>query len=131
VIQIQILSGKMAGATSVARRFPFRVGRSRSADFQIEEPGVWDDHLKFSRGPDNSIELTAQPGALVHLNDQPVTTSRVRNGDLIEIGGVRLVVGLSPTRHKPLRIREGLVWIGLGLIGLFEVGLIYWLLDIN
>ena len=121
----------MAGATSVARRFPFRVGRSRSADFQIEDAGVWDEHLTLSKGEDRSIQLTAQPGALVSVNDQLVTNSPLRSGDVIEIGAVRLLFGLSPTRHRALRIREGLVWIGLSLVGLFEVGLIYWLLEIN
>jgi hypothetical protein len=129
VLQLQVLSGKMAGVTSVARRFPFTVGRSGSAHMRIEDDGVWDNHLTFSLRRDRTIELTAQPGALVTVNGQSVPTAVVRNGDIIEMGAARLVFGLSPTRQKGTSLRETLVWLGLILIGLIEVGLIYYLLE--
>ena len=119
----------MAGADYIARHFPFHVGRSPSADLRIEDTGVWDEHLTFSLGADRAVELAAQPGALVSVNDENVSTAALRNGDVIEIGAVRIRFSLSPTRQKGLRLRESLVWIGLMLIALIEVGLIYWLLE--
>lgn len=118
----------MAGSSCVARHFPFCVGRSASAHFRIEDDGIWENHLTFSRGAEHTIELTAHPGALVSVNDQAVSNSPLRNGDVIELGAVRILFALSPTRQRGLRFREGLVWIGLMLVALLEVGLIYWLI---
>jgi len=62
MVQLKILSGTRAGTTWAARRFPVRIGRSPSADLQLEEPGVWDHHLQldFKRG--TGFILSAQPG---------------------------------------------------------------------
>ena len=119
----------MAGVEWVARRFPFRVGRSASADLRIEEGGVWDDHLTFSLGDDQVVELTVQPGALASVNGESVSSTPLRNGDVIAVGAVNLRFALSPTRQKGLRVRESLVWICLALLALAEIGLIYWLLE--
>jgi len=119
----------MAGADFVARRFPFQVGRSSSADLRIEDAGIWDEHLTFSLSADRTVEVFAKAGALVSVNDQSVSTAALRSGDVIEIGAVRIRFSLSPTRQKGLRLRESLVWIGLILIALIQVGLIYWLLE--
>jgi len=35
--------------------------------------------------------------------------------------------GLSPTRHRSLRLREVLTWIAFALLCLGQVALIYWL----
>lgn len=118
----------MAGTETVVRHFPFRVGRSASANWQIEDSGVWDQHLTFSLQPDHTIELTAQPGAFVSLNGETVSTAQLRNGDVIGMGAAQIYFALSPTRQKGLRIRESLVWTGLVLVALLEVGLIYWLI---
>ena len=48
MVQFKIVSGKMAGTEQVARRFPFRIGRSAEADLRLEDDGVWDDHLELS-----------------------------------------------------------------------------------
>ncbi len=118
----------MAGSELVARHFPFRIGRSATANLRLEDPGMWDEHLVLSLTSDSKIELTAQPGALAGLNGETVTHAALRNGDLIQIGAVQLQFGLSPTRQKDLRCRETLVWTGLALLCLFQVVLIYWLL---
>jgi hypothetical protein len=133
VVQLHILSGKMAGVDWVARRFPFRVGRSPSANLRLEDDGVWDDHLTFSLAPNRTVELTPQPGAWASINGETVSTPtlELHNGDLIAIGAVTLRFGLSPARQKGLRLREGLVWLGLMLIALLEIGLIYWLIGLT
>ena len=68
MIQLKILSGKMAGTVTVARRFPFRVGRSPAANLRIEEPGIWDDHLTLSLTAAGQIEATVASGALATVN---------------------------------------------------------------
>ena len=64
---------------------------------------------------------------MASLNHLPVRQASLRNGDLIELGAVQLQFGLSPTRHRSLRLREVLTWIALGLLCLGQVALIYWL----
>ena len=51
MVQLKILSGKKAGTAWVARRFPVRIGRSAGADLQLEESGVWDEHLQLDFKP--------------------------------------------------------------------------------
>ena len=70
MIQLKILSGKMAGTETVARRFPFRIGRSQSADLRLEEDGVWDEHLELAFDAATGFVLTAHQDALAAVNGQ-------------------------------------------------------------
>jgi pSer/pThr/pTyr-binding forkhead associated (FHA) protein len=128
MVQLKVLSGQKAGTTWVARRFPVRIGRSAAADLQLEEDGVWDQHLQLDFNPAEGIVLSALPNALAAVNGQPVHRAVLRNGDAIDIGSLRMRFWLSETRQVGLRFREGLTWAGIAAICLGQVGLIYWLL---
>jgi pSer/pThr/pTyr-binding forkhead associated (FHA) protein len=128
MVQLKVLSGKKAGTAWVARRFPVRIGRSAAADLQLEESGVWDQHLQLDFKPAAGIVLSAQPDALAAVNGQPVQQAVLRNGDTIEIGSLKMQFWLSETRQAGLRVREGLTWAGIAAISLGQIGLIYWLL---
>jgi hypothetical protein len=129
MIQFKILSGKTAGSTSVARRFPFRVGRASGADLLLEEPGVWDDHFHVEFEAGNGYIASTQGDALMTINGKAVQEKTLlRNGDSIEIGGARLQFWLGETRQSAMRIREFLVWLGIAAITLAQVYLIYRLL---
>ena len=128
MVQLKVLTGKKAGTAWVARRFPVRIGRSSAADLQLEESGVWDQHLQLDFHPAEGIVLSAQPNALATVNGQPVQQALLRNGDAIAIGSMRLQFWLSETRQGGLRIREGLTWAGIAAISLGQICLIYWLL---
>jgi hypothetical protein len=128
MIQLKVLSGKKAGTAWVARRFPVRIGRSSAADLQLEESGVWDQHLQLYFNPEVGIVLSAQPDALAAVNGQSVHETVLRNGDAIDIGSLRMQFWLSETRQAGLRVREGLTWAGIAAISLGQIGLIYWLL---
>ena len=128
MVQLKVLSGKRAGMTWVARRFPVRVGRSGAMDLQLEEVGVWDQHLQLDFDPAEGIVLSVQQNALASVNGQPVDHAVLRNGDAIEIGSLRMQFWLSETRQEGLRLREGLTWAGIAAISLGQVGLIYWIL---
>ena len=92
MVQLKVLSGKKAGTAWVARRFPVRIGRSAAADLQLEEDGVWDQHLQLDFDPAEGIVLSAQPNALATVNGQPVQQTVLRNGDAIEIGSLKTAV---------------------------------------
>ena len=128
MIQFQILSGKTAGTRWVARHFPVRIGRAAANDLQLQDNGVWDEHIELNFDRRQGFVLTAKPNALVTVNREAVQTARLRNGDSIELGAVHLQFWLGETRQHGLRIREWFVWTLIAVISLGEVALVYWLL---
>lgn len=129
MIQLRILSGKQAGASWVARRFPVRIGRAGGADLRLEEMGVWDEHLRLDLVRGEGVRLRATPEALVRVNDQPLQEAILRNGDLVELGPVRLQFWLSETRQRALALREVLSWLIIGMVAAGQALLLYWLLS--
>ena len=128
MIQFSILSGKKAGTSWVARRFPVRIGRAAGSDLQIEEEGVWDQHLQVDFIPSDGFVLSAGPDTLIAVNAQPVQETILHSGDVIEAGSLKLQFWLSETRQTGLRLREGLTWAAIAAISLGQIALIYWLL---
>ena len=129
MILLQILSGKQAGTRWVARRFPVRIGRSAANDLQLEESGIWDEHLELTCDPAEGFLLDPRPNALVTVNRETVRDARLRNGDTIEIGPVQIRFWLAETRQRGLRIREWVVWTLVAAVSLGEIALVYWLLQ--
>ncbi len=129
MVLLRILSGKKAGEAFIARRFPVRVGRSSAADLRVEEDGVWEQHFELDFRPAEGFFLKAHPEALARINGETVAQSRLKNGDGIEIGSVKLQFWLSETRQGTLRVREWLTWTGIAVVSLGQIFLIYWLLN--
>lgn len=128
MVQLKILSGKKAGTVWTARRFPVQVGRAAGCELRLEEDGVWDRHLLLHfRRPDGFV-LTTESEALAAVNGDSVREAVLRNGDIIELGALKLQFWLSETRQFGLGLREALVWLGIAAVCLGQVGLIYWLL---
>jgi len=117
MVQLRIVSGPMAGREVTARRFPFGLGREPAADLSLPAPGVWERHAQIHYCRGRSVELHSHPEAFTGLNGQPVHQAKLRNGDLIELGSVKLQFWLSPARQASLWPREWLTWLALG--GLF------------
>ena len=128
MIQLEILSGKTAGARWVARRFPVGIGRSANADLQLEEHGVWDEHLQISLHPAAGFVLETQPDAIAVVNSRPVERAILRNGDTIEIGAVKLRFWLAEAPQRGLRLRENFAWAIIAAVCLSQVALVYWLI---
>ncbi len=127
MVQLRILSGKKAGSVWTARHFPVRIGRASNAHLRLEEDGVWDRHLLLQfRRPDGFV-LTTESEALAAVNGDPVHEAVLRNGDIIELGALKLQFWLSETRQFGLGFREALVWVGITAVCLGQAGLIFWL----
>jgi pSer/pThr/pTyr-binding forkhead associated (FHA) protein len=90
MIQLNILSGKSAGAQSVARHFPFRIGRAAGNGLQLEDDGVWDQHLTLEFQKKEGFNLTTSANALATVNGEPVQNIILRNGDTITVGSVKI-----------------------------------------
>jgi len=129
VIQLDILSGKKAGASIVARRFPFQAGRAPGSGLPLEDDGVWDRHLVFNLHRGSAVVLNVQANALTTVNGVPVQTASLKNGDLVEFGAVKLRFSLSPARQRSQRWREVALWLGLALIFVAQLATIYWLME--
>ncbi len=127
MVQFKIVSGKMAGTERVARHFPFRIGRAAAADLQLEDDGIWDEHLELVFDATLGFVLTAQPNAIAMINGQPFREAVLRNGDAIEIGALKIRFWLGQTRQASLRAREWLTWAACALVLAVQLGLIYWL----
>jgi len=125
MVQLNILSGKQAGRQTLVRRFPFRVGRAAGNDLQLEDDGVWDEHLTLEFPAGEKFVVRTAPGALAALNHQPLQSATLRNGDLLGLGSVQLQFWLAATRQRGLRWREALVWALLAAVTLVQLGLIY------
>ncbi len=128
MVQLQILSGKHAGAVAVARHFPFAVGRDKAADLRLEEEGIWDQHLEIKLQMPEGFTLTVHPRARATVNDEPVQHAPLRNGDLLAAGTVKIRFALSETRQSSLRAREFLTWAALAALCAGQIAMIYRLL---
>ena len=128
MVQLKVLSGKTAGDLWIARRFPVWIGRAPSSNLKLEEPGVWDSHVRIDFVRKEGFVLQTQPNALASVNNQPVERAVLRTGDLVQLGSVKLQFWLSEPRQVGLRFREWLTWTAITIISLAQVALIYWLL---
>ena len=128
IVQFKILSGQKAGISWETRRFPVRIGRVATADLRLEEAGVWDHHLEVDFRPNQGFLLRTQPDAWVQVNGQRLERTILRNGDAIEIGGLRLQFWIGEARQASLRLREGFSWSLIVTVSLAQVAVIYWLL---
>ena len=129
MVQLKVLSGKQAGTATLARRFPFVVGRNRAADLCLEQDGIWDRHLELHLQIPDGFLLKAHPRALTSVNGQPVQQAFLRNGDLIEVGPLKILFSLSETRQRGFRTREFLTWFALAALCAGQIVLIYGLLS--
>jgi pSer/pThr/pTyr-binding forkhead associated (FHA) protein len=128
MIQLNILSGKKAGAQPAARHFPFRIGRAAQNDLQLEDDGVWDQHLVLEFQKQEGFRLTTSANALATVNGQPVQNKILRNGDTIGVGSARLQFWLAAAQQRGLRFSENFIWALLVFVTLGQFILIYWLL---
>ena len=128
MVQFKILSGKKAGSSWETRRFPVRIGRSAGSDLQLEEAGVWEDHLKVDFEPKEGFIAETQANAFASINGQPVQRAALRNGDLLEIGSIKLQFWLSEAPQRGQAFREAFVWSMISLVCLGQIALVYWLL---
>jgi pSer/pThr/pTyr-binding forkhead associated (FHA) protein len=128
MVQFNILSGKMAGAQSAARRFPFHIGRAAGNELQLDDDGIWDRHLTLEFNRQKGFTLTTAPNALAAINGGLVQTAILRNGDIITLGSAKLQFWLAAARQRSLRLREAVVWTLLAAVTAAQLALIYWLI---
>ncbi len=128
MVQLRILSGKKAGDQTIVRHFPFRVGRSAGNHLQLDDDGVWEQHLTLEFQDPGQFVVQTAAGALLAVNQQPVQTLPLRNGDVLSLGSVKLQFWLAATSQGSLKLREFFVWSLLAAVTAAQLVLIYWLI---
>lgn len=124
MVQLRILSGKMAGDVQVVRRFPFHIGRAADNDLCLDAAGIWDHHFMLELKKNEGFTLQTLETAFAAVNDQPQTSTRLCNGDIISFGSAKIQFWLAAPRQRGLRAREGFVWLLLVAITAFQFVLI-------
>src|SRR5260221_14245683 len=127
MIQLHIISGKKAGEQTAGRHFPFRIGRADQNDLQLEDDGIWDEHLTLEFQKQEGIKITTSANALATVNGEPVQSKILRNGDIITVGSARLQFWLAAARQRGLRVRELFFWALIVAITAAQLALLYWL----
>ncbi len=125
MVQLSVISGRMAGDNIIVRHFPFNIGRSPGNHFCLEDEGVWSQHLILDFKKNEGFTLQTLSGAFASINDQPQTSTRLRNGDIISFGSAKMQFWLAPVRQKSLSLRELSVWLLLAAITFAQVILIF------
>jgi hypothetical protein len=131
MVQLNILSGAKAGGSQAVRRFPFHVGRAADNDLCLDAAGVWDHHFVLNLRRKEGVVLETVDQAFAAVNDQSQTSIRLRNGDFISFGSVKVRFWLAAPRQRGLLLREWSAWLILILVTLGQVALIAWLLGLG
>jgi pSer/pThr/pTyr-binding forkhead associated (FHA) protein len=124
MIALRIVTGRCAGNLHTVRRLPCEIGRAPGSAIQLEEPGVWDRHLRLELDPAEGVIATLHGEALGAVNGEPFQRHRLRNGDLIEAGGVKLQFWLAAAEQRGLRWRERALWVTIIALVVLETWLV-------
>src|ERR1700760_3042812 len=116
MVQIRILSGPKAGGLQAVRRFPFHVGRAADNDLCWDAAGIWDYHFMVELRPSEGFTLQTFDEPFAAVNDQPQTSARLRNGDIISFGSAKIQFWLAPARQRNLAAAELFVWLLLAAL---------------
>jgi len=131
MLQLDILAGKKAGTRSAARHFPFRIGRAPGNELQMDDEGIWDQHLTLNSDRKKGIIVTTAPHALTAINSERVETAVLKNGDTITIGSAKVQVWLAAAPQRRLFFREAAVWMLWAAVTAGQCAILYWLVRYN
>jgi hypothetical protein len=127
-VRFVILTGSRTGSYLQTDQFPFSVGRDAGDDLVFEEEGVWGRHVQVDLQQPDGFLLRGRPEALISVNNQPAQQAFLRNGDIIDIGAVKLQFWLAEARRPMSRIGEALTWLCLAAVSIVQVVLLVRLL---
>ena len=126
--QLNILSGEQPPHCLQPGNFPARIGRGKDCQVQLTGEGIWEQHLELRLEEDQFFSIRPASEATAMVNGEPLEEVRtLRNGDVIEIGMVKLQFLLGPIQQKKLGLREAATWLMVGLIIAGEIFLLLWL----
>ena len=128
MVQLNILSGEYQQQFVKSNTFPIRIGRGENCQLQLVDTGIWENHLELNLNEKHHFTIRTASDATAMVNGKPLEgVQLLRNGDLIEIGLVKIQFWLGTVEQKNLRIREATAWALLLAVTLVEIYLLFWL----
>lgn len=124
MLQFKAIAGNRDVTMWEVNTFPVNIGRAAGCEVRLEAPGVWDRHAAVGFDVEEGFILNGQEGAPTRVNGETVQQHRLRNGDIIEIGSVKLQCWLAEVKRRNQAWREKLVWIALALLTALQLVLI-------
>ncbi len=126
MVELTVLNGSEPGRLLRLNRFPTRVGRRCEGEGLLVGPGIWDHHFDVVREESGRFGLVVAKGARVAMDGEFIERSTLKNGGILEAGGLRLRFSLGVSTQRPLGLREGVVWMGAGILLVLEAWMIVW-----
>lgn len=123
-----VQTAERKGEVISLRSFPWNVGRGAANHSCFAQPGVWEEHLRFTFERGDGYWVRALAPATLLVNGAVLQESRLRPGDVVEMGSVRFLFVLAQVPQRGLGWREWCVWIGMAALSLAQIGLVYLLL---
>lgn len=124
MLQFKAIAGDRDVSAWEVRTFPVSIGRSAGCEVRLEAAGVWDRHAEVGFDVEEGFILRGQAGAPTRVNGEPVQQYRLRNGDVIEFGSVKLQCWLAEVKRRDQFWREKLFWIALAVLTALQLILI-------
>ena len=127
--RLERLDEEMVDRMIEVHHFPFWVGRAAECQLVLDQSGVWNRHLSLVL--EQGVGVFAKPHneAFFAINGKsPTGKVQLRQGDTLELGGVKLRFWLAPMEQKNFALREVITWTVLALLAATQVGVVYWLI---
>lgn len=116
----------MAGDQTVARHFPFAIGRATDSNLALRDAGVWDHHVRLERIAGDGYVCVVAGDARVSIDGRPVEQSqRLVNGSLLNLGAVNLRVSLAPPEQKRMTLTQAGFWLVVAAVFAGQAVLIF------
>ena len=120
MVQLRVLNGSRAGSAQTAVQFPCTIGRASGDHLQLVEAGVWERHLQLDLQIPDGFRVRRLGEGRASVNGVEFDDLALRNGDVIELGAVKVQFWLGEVRQSSNHARETLVWLGLAALVLLE-----------
>ena len=121
MIELIVLNDRTPGRRFQSDAAPVRLGRRGDLEISLPDSGVWDLHAEIQLNPAGWFDLRGLGQALVTVNQEPVSEHRLRNGDVVGIGSVKLLFTLRSAPQRSLVLRELGVWLLIAAMLLLAV----------
>lgn len=116
MIRLTVLEGRHAELSVASGDLPLTIGRAPGSGLCLDDPGVWGTHATIHLEAGDGFVVEGHPEAGVGVNGVATSRQRLRNGDVLTVGGARVRFMLSETVQRGFRTREWLTWLAvLGL----------------
>lgn len=111
MIELIVINDRNPGRRFQSDAAPVRLGRRVDLEVSLPDPGVWDLHAEIGLNPEGWFCLRGLGQALVTVNQHTVQEHRLRSGDVLGIGSVKLQFTLRNSWQRSLKARELGVWM--------------------